>query len=333
MNNCASLHKGYLSKLFLLILFISLYGHSSLSNRNEEDISTKVKELAEKGNFVEAISLLKGRLRELYKDSTKNALNIAVSENNLANIFMNIGEYDSAEYFFNRVFPVFINSPDARKGDLGILVNNLSIVYQAKGEYQKGLDIIDNGILKVEENSPIFGMLMLSKASLQHNLELNDSSIATYKNCLRLMIPQYGERHLNIGIVYNNLGEVYFSKKEYDNAKRMYTTALHIFGAYWAKNDPNFSGIYNNLGKTEHRLSNLSKAEEYLQLALKLKLSRYKPDNPDFLETYENLSELYTALNKHAESKKFRSLAEEIRKKKDISGTTGTILNKKLNDK
>ena len=175
-------------------------------------------------------------------------------------------------------------------------------------------------------------MLLLNKGGFQHELGLNDSAIATDRQCLAAMTALFGPAHMNVAVVQNNLGEVYYDKGDYKEAMKAYLASKEIFAKYWAENDPNFSASHLNIGKTEMKLGRHKRAEELLTLALKLKQGQQGAEAEDLVEYYDCLTELYKAMGRKKDAEKYAGLGDKLRKHRNYPGSTGTILNKSATD-
>ncbi|GEM_PF-6816074 len=315
----------------LAFILLAVPASASPLKPQPQTMSEKVQALADQGKFPEAVSLLEDELRTLASDSAANGEEIMLDRNSLGNIRMNQGDYAKAEALFNQVLFFLRKEPEKYAQNIAIVVNNLSIVYNAHAEYRKGLNEVGEALrilAKYEPGSAMVEAMLMCQGSFQHDLGLHDSAIATDQKCLKAMAKHLGPDNLNFAALYNNLGEVYYSKGDFRQAMVMYEKSRTIFAMYWKDDDPNFSSSYNNLGKTEFKLGNAKKAEELLLKAVSLKLKRGDESDQDLLETYENLSALYQSQGKKAEGGKYAALAKKIRSDKDVSGKTGTILNK-----
>ncbi|MHA1540143.1 MAG: tetratricopeptide repeat protein [Alphaproteobacteria bacterium] len=78
--------------------------------------------------------------------------------------------------------------------------------------------------------------------------------------------------------MYNNLGSVYFKKKDYNLAIKNYKEANKI--------DPSFAQPLYNIGTTHHLKKEYDRAIHYFEKAINI--------NPDYAEAYNNLGSVYS---------------------------------------
>ena len=69
------------------------------------------------------------------------------------------------------------------------------------------------------------------------------------EKALNIFTNTFGQNHPNVAIEYNNLGEAWKFKGEYDKAIDFYQKALNIFTNTFGQNHPNVAIEYNNLGE------------------------------------------------------------------------------------
>ena len=295
------------------------------------DPEPQIQELAEQGKFEEAIQLSRRHLEELGKDTAKNRIAIAQSENNLALVLMNIGKFGEAEPLLDHVFAVFKTRPKEFAREIGILINNRCIIYDAKAEYRQGLERVQEAMRVMESAGPlepVYGMLLLHRAGFQRDLGQRDSAVASYRRCLAFLEPRFGADHINIAAVKNNFGELQFDAGRYAEALALYEESQKIFEKHWKAGDPNFSGCYNNRGKAEMKLGHLEQAEKLLLQSVALKGSLPAGD-PGLEENYGWLAELYAAMGKKKEAGRYAGLRDKSRKNKKTAGKQATIINRK----
>lgn len=298
------------------------------------DPGPQIQELVEQGKFEEAIKASHRHLQELGKDTVSNRIAIALAENNLALVLMNIGKYAEAEPLLDHVFAVLKTRPKEFAEEIGILVNNHCIIFNAKADYSRGLARVQEGMRVMEGAGPldpVYGMLLLHRAGFQRDMGLRDSAAVSFRRCLAFMETRFGAEHMNIAVVKNNFGELQFDAGRYAEALALYEESHRIFGKYWEADDPNFSASYNNRGKAEFKLGRHAQAEKLLLRSVALK-GRLPADDANLEENYAWLAELYSAMGKKREAGKFAGLRDGSRKNKQTAGKQSTIINRKSPD-
>lgn len=142
---------------------------------------------------------------------------------------------------------------------------------------------------KIEPNNSEY----LNEAGVMANqLGYVDKAIAYYEKSLPLTIIEYGERHLEIATLYNNLGEAYDSKGEYDHAIRYYEQALDIDQSTNGGQHLGIAIRYNNLGEAYRRKGAYDRAVGYYELALDISKGFYA-EHHLHIAVYNNLGLAY----------------------------------------
>jgi tetratricopeptide (TPR) repeat protein len=104
-----------------------------------------------------------------------------------------------------------------------------------------------------------------------------------------------GPRHPDVAIDYNNLGEAYRTKGNYDRAISYYKKSLEINIKKLGLKHPNVALSYNNLGLAYNSKGNYDRAIFYYKKSLVLKLDSLGPKHPNVALSYNNLGEAYRA--------------------------------------
>ncbi len=91
------------------------------------------------------------------------------------------------------------------------------------------------------------------------------------------------EKHPDVYVAYNNLGNAYITSGRYEAAKKAYKRTIEL--------NPGYAEAYNNLGSIYKAEKQFKKAEKTYKKAIELK--------PGFASAYFNLGNLYRETNRH----------------------------------
>ena len=122
-------------------------------------------------------------------------------------------------------------------------------------------DVLDEAILREEEEagekSAADQKLLLSMATSINNIgylrqragdATPDETMKAYKKSLRIKRQILGNDSLSVGKTLNNIGSVYYLKREFDDAFEAYTEALQIMIANLGDDHPDVATVWSNMG-------------------------------------------------------------------------------------
>lgn len=221
---------------------------------------------------------------------------IALAANEMAVNYSNMSEFDSSIYYYTISLGIFktLNDQKAISGTLC----NLSLVYKAKGDYYKSLELA-NKALQLQETMKNYQ----SQAIIMENIgsvymELNELKHAkSYYIKARAIYIKYKD---SSGIARNmtNLGILLDKHGEYDSAIVNFNSALLITKAL--KRLSSVQVIYANLGISYFHKRDFQRAIEYQNLAIQY--SKLLESRHSLAVDYGNIGETYLELYKNSKN-------------------------------
>lgn len=174
---------------------------------------------------------------------------------------------------------------------LGYTINNLAIVYRAKGEYVKSKQLSQEALSLVKGNSV--------KASTLNNIGACNRSLGLYEESLKnyleaLKIYEATNDLKEQGIVNNNIGMIYSSLEMYDKAKTYHNKALSVYKKLNYKKG--LSEVYNNIAIALANQDSLQKSLLYFKYSLKIE--EELKDKKGIAESINNVGGVYHYLGK-----------------------------------
>ncbi|UPQ79751.1 tetratricopeptide repeat protein [Flavobacterium azooxidireducens] len=174
---------------------------------------------------------------------------------------------------------------------LGYTINNLAIVYRAKGEYVKSKQLSQEALSLVKGNSV--------KASTFNNIGACNRSLGLYEESLKnyleaLKIYEATNDLKEQGIVNNNIGMIYSSLEMYDKAKTYHNKALSVYKKLNYKKG--LSEVYNNIAIALANQDSLQKSLLYFKFSLKIE--EELKDKKGIAESINNVGGVYHYLGK-----------------------------------
>jgi len=173
----------------------------------------------------------------------------------------------------------------------GTLANDLGLLYQAKGEWDRAIEYYERGLALKEKVGDEYGM-----APTFHDLGL----VYQYKGNLDKAV-EYHERSLAIvekigdedgmSRIFNSLGGVYQAKGEWDRAIEYYERSLAILEK--GGDEHGMAGTLNNLGNVYKAKGEWDRAIEYYERSLAIR--KKVGDEHGMAPTFNNLGSAYKA--------------------------------------
>lgn len=223
------------------------------------------------------------RLRRAFRNRLKQKkvdVNILYQ---LTKLFRDLGEYAMWENFFRQyVVPFVMDSPtneDAPYGiserDQFILKNDFAESLYWNGKYEDALGIL---------------------------LQLTTN-------------PPFSSDHSMVAHTFNSLGNVYYSRLQFDKAEELYKRALEIFEKSVTPNHNDIAATLNNLGNLYGAQFRLDEAESCFRRALEIREGACPPYDPRTTYILNNLAGLYMMQGLYEKAKPLSEQVLEAREK------------------
>ncbi|MBK8565994.1 MAG: tetratricopeptide repeat protein [Saprospiraceae bacterium] len=120
-------------------------------------------------------------------------------------------------------------------------------------------------------------------------IEYCQKAIECHQKALGIRLKALEPEHLDVAASYNNLGNSFDNKGEYDKAIECHQKALEIRLKALGAEHRNVATSYNNMGSSFRGKGEYDKAIEYYQKALEIRLKVYGPEHPNVAASYNNL--------------------------------------------
>ena len=121
-----------------------------------------------------------------------------------------------------------------------------------------------------------------------------------------MYISNYGENHVELGVIYNNLGIVSYNIGDYQTAKNYYVRAIQIMSNYPQRYFSNLSYAYNNLGLIHYEIDSFKLPLEWFNRNVSI-LQERMPAELD--RAYIRIANTYKKLGDYGLAEEYFSLA------------------------
>ncbi len=202
---------------------------------------------------------------------------VALSNNNLGNVYLQLGDYDKALEYSFAALSALVNIEANEVYNPAITLNNIALIYSRKSEYDKALDY------------------QFKALAVQQNTERQDESFVALLHC--------------------NLGVIYYKIKDYNQALECYFKAWEIYEKIYGVKHPSTARLCNNIATCYDALQRDTEALQYLHRAVCVYERYYGVEHPETATIYSNIGSCYSDLGANDSAMDYYNRALAIRQK------------------
>lgn len=226
---------------------------------------------------------------------------------------MNLGIVLSQKYKFERAIPYLIQaSRDFEKAKdtamIGSSYFSLANAFHDFGNYEKGKKYAQMAIDILQSTKKSTSAL---KWRAMCTLAINYDDNKEYDKALAVHFRNLknADTHLFLASNYNNIGNTYQKKKDFNKAD--YYLKLSLQHTHKIPNDYQYATVYNNLSHVNMQLSRLKEAGQYRDLALYYSKKSGSPEK--LIDTYENAFKLANKTGDYKSAIKYMQYRTELK--------------------
>lgn len=242
----------------------------------------------------------------------------ASSLNNLATVYSEMGNYDSALTCHERALSIRLSVLGVNHTDVAASYNNLGIVFGKMGRYEKALENQRKALLIWGE---IYGQKNPLVASCYGNIGTTYRNMGDYKSALEnneyaleIQLEVLGPMSPEVASSYNNLGIVYLDLGLYDKALLSHDRALTIQLATLGALHPEVASSYGNIGEVYRRLGSYQLALENHTKSIDIFTKTLGFSHPYLAGAYNNIAMVYVNLGEYQKALGYYEQALTIQK-------------------
>ena len=261
-----------------LFLYFSLYFLSpsvcfpQSSTKAEVDaLYQKWRAMHKQGRYVEALNYSKELVPAGEKAFGKDHPNVAIFLDNLAQEYVNLGDYTKAEPICKRSLAIREKVLGPEHPAVSSSLNNLAILYEILGNYAKAESLHKRALANTEKvlgpEHPDVTPSLNNLAHLYYNLGDYTKAVPLLKRSLAIREKAFGPEHSSVSTSLNNLARMYHSLGDYTKAESLYIRSLAIREKAIGPEHPSMSTSLNNLAWLYAASDNFSRAHDLVKKA------------------------------------------------------------------
>ncbi len=278
-------------------------------------LNQQVVQLYQQGKYSEAIPLAEKALAIVEKVLGQEHALVAISLNNLAELYRVQGNYAKAEPLFLRSLAILEKVLGQKHPDVATSLNNLAELYRVQGNYAKAEPLFLRSLAIREK---VLGQEHPDVATSLNNLAQLYYLQGNYAKAEPLLLRSLaivekvlGQEHPLVATSLNNLAELYREQGNYVKAEPLYLRSLAIKEKVLDKEHPSVATSLNNLAQLYYLRGNYAKAEPLYLRSLAILEKVLGKEHPDVASSLNNLAQLYYLQGNYAKAEPLylRSLA------------------------
>ncbi|MFK8009332.1 MAG: tetratricopeptide repeat protein [Saprospiraceae bacterium] len=216
-----------------------------------------------KADYTEAVKYYQEAILMVEFVGMKNKIN--TYNNNLANLYRQMGRYDKASELLEITLASDIKNLKEGHPEIAIRQSNLGLVYSQMGKYKEALELFETALASAKEN--------------------------------------FGKRHLSVGIRLNNLAELYVLTKNYEKARDHFEESYLILLENVGEDHPYVASCQSNLANLYRKMGRYEEASELLDKALAYDRKNLGEDHPKVAIRINNLALVYLDTKEYEKAK------------------------------
>jgi CHAT domain-containing protein/Tfp pilus assembly protein PilF len=222
------------------------------------------------------------------------------------NKLRNIGKYQEAIPFAEKMLEISARSQGQHHTDTAFSLNNLAGLYRAMGAYNKAEPLLLRALAIREKalgpEHPDTATSLNNLAGLYRAMGAYRKAEPLYQRALAIYEKALGPEHPHIAASLGNLAVLYHAMGAYGKAEPLYQRALAIYEKALGPEHPSTAASLNNLAGLYDDMGAYSKAEPLYQRALAINEKALGPEHPSTAASLSNLAELYSAMGAYGKA-------------------------------
>jgi tetratricopeptide (TPR) repeat protein len=252
-------------------------------------------------------------IREI--DLGPNHPDVALSLNNLAEVYRKQAKYGESERLNQRALEIRRNSQEADPLAVSESLNNLGVLYSEQGKYKEAAPLYEESLkifeARLKSNDPDLAKSLSNLAALYRILGKYAEAEALLERSLGI-IDQFSEAEASDSDIWLNLGRLYSDEAKYDKAEALYKRAEKLLNEYSQPDQDKLATTLAYLGGLYLRLGRYAEARQGLNEAFAIRNERLSPDHPIIADSLLSLGMLDRIEGRYSDAEPRLNQAREI---------------------
>ncbi len=283
-------------------------------------LNDQVVQLHKAGKYDEALPIADRVLAIREKALGPDHLLVAISLNNLAELYRALGRYGAAAPLHKRALAIREKALGPGHSDVAESLNNLAALYADQGRhgdaeplYRRALAIDEKAL---GPHHPAVAADLNNLAELYRAQARTGDAEPLHKRALAIREKALGPDHSDVAMSLHNLASLYRTQGRYGEAEPLYQRALAIREKTQAPDHPEVAATLDSLAGLYDRQGRFGDAEPLYKRALAIEEKAFGPDHPRIATTLQNLALLYDRQGRGGEAESLYRRALSIQEKK-----------------
>jgi serine/threonine-protein kinase len=262
--------------------------------------------LERKGEYPEALQLLREQVEFDRQHVGADSPNFAISLHNLAGASIDEGDIAGAEKTERQVVDLQRRILGNHHPDLSYSLNNLGFLLLENGNWAAAEPVLRENLDLVRasmgENNIRFGGALNNWGRVLQEKGDFDQSEVVFKHALQTITQATGAQGWYVAKVLANLGLLQFDRGDYAGAERYARQALDMDRKLGGDQNPQAAAALIDLAEDRAFQGDPASAEPMLRQALAIRQKEFSPGHPNVIAAEVRLGEVLTADGKAAEA-------------------------------
>jgi serine/threonine-protein kinase len=246
----------------------------------------------------------------------EDRLEVAQSQDNLADLYLEQGRFDEAESLFRKALKTKQNLPEFSGAEISHTLNKLGTTLRSKGEYVIA-DSLYREALSMRrshfgDNHPLVAESLSDLASNSQFLGDYASSELFFTEALQIQQNSLPANHWRIAATLNNFGALLYEKGDNTRADSIYTKALEIRKDLYGDMHPSVALTMNNIAVNKQRQGDTDHALDLYLRVLEIQRETFDENHPRIALTLNNLGMLYYSREQYLTAEPYLRQALEM---------------------
>ncbi len=262
--------------------------------------------LERKGNYPEALQLLRETVEVDRRISGADSPSYATSLHNLAGALIDAGDLTGAEATERQALDLSRKIGGNDHPDLGYPLNNLGFLLLEKGDWLAAEPVLRENLELIHktlgEKNARYGAALNNWGRVLQQKGDYDQAEATFKEALATLVQANGPVGWAVAKVTANLGLLQFDRGDYAGAEHYARQALEMDHKLGGEENPAAASALIDLAEDRAFQNDAAGAEPMLRQAVAIRRKEFSPGHPNVIAAEVRLGEVLTAEGKTVEA-------------------------------